>query len=103
MANPTEESYDNKGDVNSKVGGSERQPDAHGRRCEIEIHLNCKRCNMTFLDADVKRPLAHVGATVDEGNVVVCGQQDSYIQNMSTGQRIPMRRNGAFLVQLDAQ
>ena len=59
---------------------------------------------MTFLDADVKRLLAHVGATVDEGNVVVFGQQDSYIENMSTGHRIPMRRrNGAFVVQLDAQ
>ena len=41
---------------------------------------------------------------VDKGNVVVFGQQDSYIENTSTGQRIPTnRRNVVFVMQLKAQ
>ena len=57
-----------------------------------------------FLDVDVRRPLASVSAIVDEGNVVVFGQQDSDIENRSTGQSIPMsRRKGVFVVQLNAQ
>ena len=50
-------------------------------------------CDMKFLDADVKRPLGSVRATVD-----VFKPQESYIE------RIPMsRRNGVCVVQLDAQ
>ena len=59
---------------------------------------------MRFLDAGVKRPLASVSAIVDEGNVVVCGQHESFIENVSAGQRIHMcRRNGAFVKRLDTQ
>ena len=59
---------------------------------------------MKFLDADVKRPLASVSAIVDEGNVVVFGQHESFIENVSTGQRIPMcRRNGVFMMRVDTQ
>ena len=54
---------------------------------------------MKFLDADVKRPLASVSAIVDEGNVVVFGQHESFIENVRMGQRIPMcRRNGVFVM-----
>ena len=42
---------------------------------------------MKFLDADVKRLLVSVSATVDEGNIVVFGPQESYIENTSTGSR----------------
>ena len=45
---------------------------------------------MKFLDADVKRPLASVRAIMDEGNVVVSGQHESFIENVSTGQRFPL-------------
>ena len=45
---------------------------------------------MKFLDADVRRPLASVSAIVVEGNVVVFGQHESFIENGSTGQRIPV-------------
>ena len=39
---------------------------------------------------------------MDEGNVVVFGQDESFIEN--TGQRIPMsRRDGVFVMRLDAQ
>ena len=33
---------------------------------------------MKFLDADVKKPLASVTATIDEGNIVVFEPQESY-------------------------
>ena len=59
---------------------------------------------MNFLDANVKRPLAYVSDIADEGNVVVFGPQESYIENASKGQRIPVSRSkGVFVVQLDAQ
>ena len=63
-----------------------------------------KKCCKKFLDADVKIPLASVSAIVDEGNIVVFGPRESYIENTSTVQRIPVsRRKGVFVVQLDAQ
>ena len=59
---------------------------------------------MKFVDADGKRPVSSVSATVDERNTVVLGPQESYIENTGTGQGIPMnRRRGVFVVQLDAQ
>ena len=51
-----------------------------------------KKCDINFLDADVKRPLASVSATVDEGNIVEFGPQESYIENTSTGKKIPLNR-----------
>ena len=63
-----------------------------------------KKCNMKFLDSDVKRPLASICAIIAEGNIVVFGLQESYIENTSIGQRIQMsRRQGVFVVQLDAR
>ena len=68
----------------------------------LEFIRDEMKCSMKFLDADVKRPLASVRAIVDEVNVVVFGQHDSFIENASTGQRIPMcRRNGVFVMRLD--
>ena len=70
----------------------------------LEFIRDGMKCSMMFLDADVKRPLASVSAIVDEGNVVVFGQHESFIENVSTGQRIPMcKRNGVFVMQLDTQ
>ena len=66
---------------------------------KLEFVRYGKKCSMRFLDADVKRPLASVSALVDEGNVVVFGQHESFIENTNTGQRIPMsRRNGVFVM-----
>ena len=62
-----------------------------------------KKCNVKFLDADVKRPLASVSAIVDEGNSVVFGPRGVYVKNTSIGQRIPMSRKGVFVVHLDVQ
>ena len=70
----------------------------------LEFIRDGMKCSLKFLDADVKRPLACVSAIVDEGNVVVFGQHESFIENVSTGQRIPMcRRNGVFVMRLDTQ
>ena len=35
---------------------------------KLEFVWDGRKCTMKFLDADVKRPLASVSATVDEGN-----------------------------------
>ena len=57
------------------------------------------KCSMNFLDADVKRPLDSVSVIVDQGNVVVFGQHESFIENVSSGQRIPVcMRNGVFVM-----
>ena len=70
----------------------------------LEFIRDGMKFSMNFLDADVKIPLASVSAIVDEGNVVVFGQHESFIENVSTGQRIPTcRRNGAFVMRVDIQ
>ena len=70
----------------------------------LEFVRDGKKEVRKFLDADVMRPLASMSAIVDEGNIVVFGQQDSHIENTSTVPRIPMgKRKGVFVVQLDAQ
>ena len=70
----------------------------------LEFVRDGKQCNMKFLDADVRRPLALLSATVHEGNNVEFGPQESYIGNTRIGQRMPMNRmQGAFVVQLDAR
>ena len=61
----------------------------------LELIRDGMECSMKFLDANDKRPLASVSAIEDEGDVVLFGQHGSFIENVSTGQRIPMcRRNG---------
>ena len=68
----------------------------------LDFMRNGAMCSMNFLDADVKRPLASVGAIVDEGNKVVFGKEDSYIENLATGQRIPLqRKNGVFMFRIE--
>ena len=70
----------------------------------LEFSWNNKKYNKGFLHADVLRPLASVSSIVDGGNIVLFGPQDSYIENRSTGQKMPMsRRNGVFVMQLKAQ
>ena len=76
------------------VNGS---PSRVERDAVLEFVRDGKKCDMKFLDADDKRPLASVSAIVDEGNIVVFGQQDSHIENTSTVPRIPMGRRRAFL------
>ena len=48
-------------------------------------------------------PLTAVSAIVDEGNRVVFESAGSYIENLATGQKIPMhRKNNVFMLQLEA-
>ena len=69
----------------------------------LEFVRDGNKCNVKFLDADVKRPLASVSAIVDEGNVVVFGSPNR-TEDTSTDQRIPMcGRQCVFVVQLDAR
>ena len=70
----------------------------------LEFIRDGMKCSIEFLDADVKRQLASVSAIVDGGNVVVFGQHEPFIEDTSTGQKIPMcRRNGVFVMRLDTQ
>ena len=55
---------------------------------KLEFLREGKRCCMKCLDADVNRPLASVSSIVDDGNKFVFGQQESYIENESTGLKI---------------
>ena len=49
---------------------------------------------MKFLDADVRKPLGAVSAIVDQGNTVVFSKGRSYIKSDTTGETIPVVRNG---------
>ena len=55
---------------------------------------------MQCFGTDVKRLLASVTVTVNEGNVIGFEPQEPYIENTSTGQRIPTcKKNSTFPVQ----
>ena len=59
---------------------------------------------MKFLDANVKRPLASVSAIIDQGNRVVFDPHESYVENVATGQRLPMvRKRGVFVMELEVE
>ena len=99
-----------KGDARTKATKAMRLAAASGSPIRVEGDARLefvrdgKKFNRKFLDADVKRPLASVRAIVERGNIVVFGPQESYIENTSIDQRIPVRRrNAVFVVQLDAQ
>ena len=51
----------------------------------LEFVCDGKNCNKEFLDAYVKRPLISVRAIDDEGNIVVFGPQESYIESTGNG------------------
>ena len=59
---------------------------------------------MKFLDSDVKKPLAAAGEIVEQGNtVVLSGKWGSYIENDTTGEKIPLtKKNGVFVMRLEA-
>ncbi len=57
-----------------------------------------QRGEMVFQVCDVMRPLAAVARIVEKGNRVVF-DEESFIQNKTTGKKIPMRKKGrAFVI-----
>ena len=59
---------------------------------------------MTFQASDVRRPLAAVARIVETGNRVQFGHdvEDNYIQNVVTGDKVPMRRKGrSYVIDVD--
>ena len=63
-----------------------------------------KRCEMKFLDADVRKPLGAVSAIVDQGNTVVFSKGRSYIKNDTTGETIPVvRSGGTYVIQVEVE
>ena len=62
------------------------------------------RCEMKFLDADVRKPLGAVSAIVDQGNTVVFSKGRSYIKSDTTGERIPVvRSGGTYVIQVEGE
>ena len=80
---------DEDGEAGRAASGSPVRVEGNAR---LELVRDGKKCNMKFLDSDVKRPLASVSAMVDEGNVVVFGPHESYVESTSTGQWFPMKQ-----------
>ena len=70
---------------------------------KLEFIREGKKSCMRFLDADVKRPLASVSGIKDGGDKVAFGQQESYIENESTCQKVSTgQQKNVFVVQLNA-
>jgi hypothetical protein len=97
-----------KGVTRTKLTKAVKLAAANGSPIHVagEATLNFKKgdreCQMKFLDAQVRRPLVSVTAIVDEGNVVVFGPNESFVECSKTGQRIEMiRKNGVFMLQLE--
>ena len=70
----------------------------------VKFTTNERQCGIKFLVTDVKKPLAAVSAIVDEGNVVVFGPGPwgSFIQNVQSGERIPMeRKKGTYVIRVE--
>ena len=82
----------------TKLAAVNGSPIRVGADTNLEFVRDGRRCNMKFLDADVKKPLASVSAIVDEGSVVVFGPQEANVESASTGQSIPMCRRKSALV-----
>ena len=70
----------------------------------LNFEMNGKRCGMTFLDSDVKKPLGAVSAMEDAGNTVVFSRKwGRYIENDETGERIMMDRvKGTYVMKVNA-
>ena len=67
----------------------------------LDFKKDGKKCSMKFLDADVKRPLGSVTALVDAGNKVMFAPSGSYIENVATSERIPLKRSrGVYVMRL---
>ena len=66
----------------------------------VKFEVDGKKCGMKFLVTDTKKPLAAVSSIVDEGNVVVFGPGPwgSFIQNVATGHKVPMRKERSVYV-----
>ena len=91
-----------KGGVKVKLAAANGSPIKVEGEAKLHFKRGGRRCEMRFLDADVRRPLAAVSAIVDEGNDVHFSKSGSYILNVATGERIPMvRRKGVYVIELE--
>ena len=82
------------------ANGTEIQVDGEA---VLNFEFNGRKCGMTFLDSDVKKPLGAVSAMEDAGNTVVFSKKwGRYIENDETGERIMMERvNGTYLMKVN--
>ena len=56
---------------------------------------------LTFQVTDVRKPLLAVGRLVEKGNQVVlaAGEGDSYILNVESQIRVPIKKRGPFVIE----
>ena len=59
---------------------------------QVLFHKDGKAKKMNFSVTDCKKPLASVSKIVDKGNRVVFDEDESYIQNKVTGEKIILER-----------
>jgi hypothetical protein len=69
---------------------------------QVTFEKNGKIKAMNFEVTDCKKPLASVAKIVDKGNKVVFDQDESYIINKATGEKIVLERErGTFVMVVD--
>jgi hypothetical protein len=78
---------------------------ANGTRMEnyggmkVKFEKDGKRKAMDFQVTDCKKPLASVAKIIEKGNRVVFDEDDSYILNKATGEKIKLERErGTFVM-----
>jgi hypothetical protein len=63
-----------------------------------------RRAAMRFNVAPVQRPLASAAKVVEAGNKIVMSKKESYVENETTGERMPLRiERGTFVFDVDFQ
>ena len=70
----------------------------------VEFNKDGRKYGMNFLVSDAKKPLASVGAIVDQGSRVVFdgGKKGSYIENKASGEKIYLtKKNGTFVMDIN--
>ena len=90
-----------KGVLRRKMVKKPKLAAANGTKIEVygeavlEFEKDGKQCGVSFLDSDVRKPLASVAAMNDEGNSVVFSKKwGNYIVNDRTGEKIQLERVG---------
>ena len=66
---------------------------------QVKFEKDGKRKAMDFQVTDCKKPLASVAKIIEKGNRVVFDEDDSYILNKATGEKIKLERErGTFVM-----
>ena len=80
----------------SFVNASGGRIEHHGSRRVIISSITGKKLSMNFQVTDVQKPLLAVSRLIEQGNIVQFGKLPghSFIQNISTGEKLHLERRG---------